>query len=158
MVSPFFWEKLAGADKDVERREWTPDERVDFIRGYVGSKAYSTEAAKDTFEEGAHKCNKFVYDMLTKSGAKVPQIGGILGGNPPLAGQWFDTDLEIEGFEIVDEPQPGDVAASKTHVGIVSGDGKTISASSKTDTVVENEWGFREKEKGKIVFRRPVQD
>jgi hypothetical protein len=50
----------------------------------------------------------------------------------------------------------GDVAAYDKHVGIVTEEGKTISASSKTNTVVENDWGFRPHQKGKVTFRRYV--
>jgi hypothetical protein len=58
---------------------------------------------------------------------------------------------------------PGDVAAQKIsysdasgHVGIVTGPGKTVSASSVTGTIVENDWGFRSDQQGEVVFRRYV--
>jgi hypothetical protein len=59
---------------------------------------------------------------------------------------------EVPGFELVKIPQPGDICADGTHVGIVSGRNKTISA---TETeVVENDWGFRLEEKREIRFFR----
>ena len=39
--------------------------------------------------------------------------------------------------------KPGDIVCSKSHIGIVSGKGKTISASAKANKVTENDWGFR---------------
>ena len=48
-------------------------------------------------------------------------------------------------FRCVKNPKPGDIAADGEHVGIVSGKGKTISASIITGRVVENDWGFRGK-------------
>jgi hypothetical protein len=56
----------------------------------------------------------------------------------------------------VDDPKQGDVAAINGHVGIVTEDGKTISASSQTNDVVENDWGFRKIQKGRVTFRRYV--
>lgn len=50
-------------------------------------------------------------------------------------------------FKLVKIPQPGDIAADGQHVGIVSGKWKTISASIITGKVVENDWGFRGKDK-----------
>jgi cell wall-associated NlpC family hydrolase len=148
--------KQAEADKNYKHRDWSPDERVDFIRGYVGSKEYSLEAEIDQFKKGTNKCNKFVSDVLEKSGAKVPQIGGILEGDPPSARNWANKGLNIEGYETVDDPRSGDVAAFNGHVGIVTDDGKTISASTKEDKIVENDWGFRTYQKGKVTFRRYV--
>ncbi|WP_158285413.1 CHAP domain-containing protein [Azospirillum sp. TSH64] len=116
---------------------------------------------------GKWKCNLFVYDALTQAGAKVPletrwsisNFGYV--SYPPLAGQWGDPSHTIQGWVVVTDPQPGDVAAipsnaggASGHVGIVSGDGKTISATDKS--VVENDWGFRDDQKGTVVFRRYV--
>lgn len=82
---------------------------------------------------------------------------------PPLAREWADPKADIPGWIVVTDPRPGDVAAMKVdyldatgHVGIVTGPGTTVSASSLTDTVVENDWGFRPEEKGAVVFRRYV--
>ena len=85
----------------------------------------------------------------------------------PLAGIADRNRIHASGFEIdvktaicefafaehlpqqlyLKKPQPGDIAADGQHVGIVSGKGKTISASIITGTVVENDWGFRGKNK-----------
>ena len=57
---------------------------------------------------------------------------------------------EVPGFELVDTPLPGDICADGSHVGIVSSRNTTISA---TETgVVENDWGFRLKDKKKSDF------
>ena len=37
----------------------------------------------------------------------------------------------------------GDICTDGSHVGTVSGKGKTISASALTNNIVENDWGFR---------------
>ena len=57
-------------------------------------------------------------------------------------------------FKLVKTPKPGDVATNGIHVGIVSGKGTTISASTETNTVVENSWGFRTKSKKPSVGMR----
>lgn len=54
---------------------------------------------------------------------------------------------------------PGDVAANSTHVGIVTGERKTVSVTTVEDSpqhgqVVENDWGFRRDQKGVVVFQR----
>lgn len=75
---------------------------------------------------------------------------------PPVAKDWENKDLEIEGWVVVDKPKLGDVASAGGHVGIVSGDGTTVSASSREGKVVENDWGFRSDQEGKVTFRRYV--
>ena len=61
---------------------------------------------------------------------------------------------ELPEFRRVSKPQPGDICADGKHVGIVSGKGKTISASEKK--VVENDWGFRKNAKRESRFYRYV--
>ena len=50
----------------------------------------------------------------------------------------------VPGFQRVKTPALGDICTNGKHVGIVSGKGKTISASK--EGVVENDWGFRKGE------------
>lgn len=102
----------------------------------VGSREWARATAKDNFGEGTNKCNKFVADVLEESGVDVPDTAGgipIWRTNKPYANQWADRDFEIKGFDVVDEPQEGDIVAFQNpdglgHVGIVSGDDKYISA------------------------------
>lgn len=63
----------------------------------------------------------------------------------------------MPGFEIVKDPRPGDIASDGKHVAVVSRNGTTISASSDTGTVVENDWGFRAHQVKTVVFQRPKQ-
>lgn len=79
--------------------------------------------------------------------------GGLLGGQYPSAEQWTKP---MPGFEIVQGPRPGDIASDGKHMGVVSGPGTTISASSKENKVVENNWGFRPDQQGTVVFQRPL--
>jgi len=106
------------------------------------------------------KCNLFVYDVTTSAGASpgLPNqpgssdwLRGARGGRPPTAGQWADPNFAIPGWSVVGSPEPGDVASSGRHVGIVYGNGLTLSATT-LDGVVRSEFGFRPGEI--IVFRR----
>jgi cell wall-associated NlpC family hydrolase len=156
---PIHHSKKGGVDQDTKPREWTPQDAIYTARKYVGSKDWSKWTSKDNYPFSTAKCNKFVYDVLTEHGAQVPLIHHGDGSKsdekyPPVAKDWANKELEIEGWGFVDAPQPGDVAAFDGHVGVVSKNGETISASSKTNTVVENDWGFRTQQKGKMVFRR----
>jgi len=71
------------------------------------------------------------------------QSGGRIGGHVPSASDWHKGN--VPGYEkVTGVPQPGDVATNGTHVGIVSGKGKTISVTSRKQdprygTVVEND-------------------
>jgi hypothetical protein len=130
---------------------------------------WSYSANRGPYPAGTNKCNLFVYEVLARSGAPVPEhlrfsfrVGGV-AAYPPLAGEWADPLLIIPGWEIVKNPRPGDVAAQKSshsdasgHVGIVTGPGTTVSVSSKTDTVIETGWGFPPHTQDAVVFRRYV--
>jgi cell wall-associated NlpC family hydrolase len=75
------------------------------------------------------------------------------GPKPPIAAQWANANYNISGWVVVSSPMPGDVASFSGHVGIVSGNGLTISATLHNG-VVRNDWGFRT---GRTpVFRRFV--
>lgn len=142
---------------------------VSEARKYVDSSAWAHWADRPPYPAGTNKCNLFVYEVLKSAGTPVPMrvrwswrnLGNV--SYPPLARQWADPDQVIPGWVIVKDPQPGDVAAMRInytdatgHVGIVTGPGTTVSASSETDTVVENDWGFRPGQKDAVVFRRYV--
>jgi hypothetical protein len=157
--------KLAGADNDKKYvkkggadklKEWTPTQTVSEAKRHVGSEAWREDRERGEFDDESPKCNQFVAEMLEYSGAKVPKVGGTFGGNYPLARDWANEDKQIDGYEVVDAPKPGDVAAYNGHVGIVTENGKTVSASSKKKKIVENDWGFREHQKGKVTFRRYI--
>jgi len=153
--------KEAGADHDVKPKAWSTEHSAYVAKKYVGSDAWAKFKSKDDFGWGKTKCNKFAYDVLKENGTPVPLIHE--GNNPlsndmypPVAADWANKDMELDGWVVVDDPKPGDVAASSEHVGIVSGDGKTVSASSIKNKVVENDWGFREGQAGEITYRRYV--
>ncbi len=88
------------------------------------------------------------------SGYNLPNTGGsqisqLLGRYPPGANNLSDPNYELPGWPVITgTPQIGDLIAFNGHVGIVSGDKTTISAS--TDGVKENDWGFREGQKPTI--------
>ncbi|SMF83195.1 FG-GAP-like repeat-containing protein [Pseudobacteriovorax antillogorgiicola] len=136
---------------------------ADTALNYVDSTDWSLESTKDQFGSGDFKCNKFVYDVASEAGAAIPNIrgGGVSGylgrtfgfeyegTSPPTASDWADPRVKIEGWEVVNDPQPGDIAASQStgrgytgHVGIVVGANATVSQSSKANRVVVSEWGF----------------
>lgn len=142
-----------------------------------GSDAWSYEKAKPPYGEGTNKCNLFIFQMANAAGAVVPLIRRKRGAvksflvgddfHPPLAKQWADPGFDIPGWQVVSHPQPGDVVAemhdysdATGHAGIVTfvapdgKTGKTISASSATGTIVNNDWGFRPKQN--VVFKRYV--
>ncbi|OQW89618.1 MAG: hypothetical protein BWK78_07615 [Thiotrichaceae bacterium IS1] len=137
---------------------------VEAAKQQVGSSQwsyYGSVGGLCWFRSKSNKCNKFVYDILTEAGVPVPTIRGRFNHCPPTASDWASPMVEIQGWEIViGLPQPEDVVAvqheysdATGHVGIVSGEKTTISQSSETHKVVENDWGFRGDE-GIVVFRR----
>ncbi len=117
-------------------------------------------------------------DKLRESGAHVPNVGGYsgmagpqtsdwlhettggrMGGHAPSASDWHRG--KVPGFEQVHgAPQKGDVATDGKHVGIVSRPGKTVSVSTRDSTlpdygcVIENDWGFRQNQKGTVSYWR----
>lgn len=140
-----------------------------------GLRVYEGPRGPEMYGSGDYKCNLFVYEMLTQAGARVEMelrenaVGRQIG-YPPLARHWADPSFFIPGFEVLtvppDSPQPGDVAAIKNvswsssgHVGIVVGppqSSSNMTVSARADGVVHNDWGFREENKGEVVFRRYV--
>nr|WP_262908490.1 RHS repeat-associated core domain-containing protein [Chryseobacterium sp. R2A-55] len=80
--------------------------------------SYAYNKRKDNFDDTSDKCNKFVYDILKKSGADPGTPNGniinrMIGrGSPPTAGQWADPNYHIPGWEITTSPKAGDVVAA----------------------------------------------
>ena len=57
-------------------------------------------------------------------------------------------------MEALIQAQPGDIITNGGHIGIISAQGKTISASSIENVIVENDWGWREGQRDQVkVFR-----
>ncbi|UWY30512.1 RHS repeat-associated core domain-containing protein [Flavobacterium sp. TR2] len=81
------------------------------------STSYSYEGSKDDFAEETNKCNKFVYDILKKTGVAPSLRNGhflkrLIGlGSPVTAGQWADPKYQIPGWIIVSSPEAGDIVA-----------------------------------------------
>lgn len=102
-----------GGGGDKKKRE----EIVKNAKSKDKSKEYSYEGSKDDYDENTNKCNKFVYDILKKTGIAPPRVNGnilkrIVGlGSPVTAGQWADPNYSIPGWEIVTSPQAGDIVA-----------------------------------------------
>jgi len=159
-------------DRRLEEKRFRPQRLVQNARAEIGSDEWAP-----TTENGEirNHCNEYVASKLRESGAHVPNVGGFSGtlgedpsdrlnemsggrwgGNIPSAKDWGNENLDIPGYRVVTTPQPGDIASNGFHVGIVSGDGKTLSASSLSGRVVENDWGFRQRDRGTITFRRYV--
>jgi RHS repeat-associated protein len=139
----------------VDLNGLSPQDIVNIARGYIGSTIWAYDNSKDGIGKGKNKCNQFVGDVLNEAGIGFPNdiYGWIHSegevGRYPNAGEWANPYFTIPGWEIVYDPQPGDIAAIATnysdatgHVGIVSGLGTTISHSSHLDMIVENSWGF----------------
>jgi hypothetical protein len=106
------------------------------------------------------KCNLFVYEMLTRSGAQISlpnSMGNICKlekalsfsiptERPPTAGQWFNGEVENtqligENDEGLEKSNVGDIITDGGHVGIISGYNKTISAGCQK--IIENDFGWR---------------
>lgn len=135
---------------------------VGIANGFVESTEYNLMRRQGNFLVGNPKCNKFVYDVTLQAGASpgLPNLPGrsdilrgATGARPPVASQWADPNYSIPGWVSVSSPMPGDIASFQGHVGIVYGNGLTISATLR-DGVVRNDWGFRSGQTP--VFRRFV--
>ena len=137
-----------------------------------GSEKWMLGKAVGNFKAGTNKCNKFVADNCNSIGLGmiVPDIHTTRHGKyPPTAGDWANPSVNIPGWVVVTNPQPGDVAAEKHfyidatgHCAIVvrvggSYGGLTVGTSTNFgDTIVQTDWGFRPEQKGKVVFRRYI--
>lgn len=145
---------------------------VDIVTKYLGRTDWNYEKEKGNFPENSNKCNKFVYDCTKEADATPGLPNGnpikkIFGnGSPPLAKQWADPNYKIPGWEVLkpgETPQPGDVVAQAInysdatgHVAIVVAPGQTIGTSDKEHKISKTDWGFRQGQQGKVVFRRWV--
>lgn len=137
----------------------------------IGSEEYARLKQKGIVAAGLLKCNQFVYHAFNKSnnqkiieGPPSKKWGGLLGDRYPSVNEfYFGT---VPGFTRVTKPKLGDICvdvynggklrSNHGHIGVVSDiKGKTISASSKTNRIVENDWGFR-KENSRARFYRYV--
>lgn len=100
------------------------------------------------------KCNKFVWDALSKGGDPA---GRMPDGRIPSASEWGDPKVVIPGYTVIPSGtalQDGDVLSDGAHVGLYgplqSGNSGSVSAAAplKGGTglaggVVHNDWGFR---------------
>ena len=116
----------------------------------VGSTDWSYYKEKGRFPKNTNKCNLFVEDTLSDNGFNVPDMNGWFSYNGPTAGQWGDPSVDIPGYPVVTNPQPGDIIAiphnysdATGHVGIVTGSNTTASHSSVSDSIQNNDWGHR---------------
>lgn len=108
------------------------------------------------FQAEKHKCNVFVYDVLTAIGVNVAMIEhgsskyvpGYSKVSPPTAGEWADDARLLNSWNVERSPLPGDVGAyaanyidASGHVGFVLTKGVCISAG--WDKIEVNDAGFR---------------
>ncbi|WGG49031.1 RHS repeat-associated core domain-containing protein [Rugamonas sp. DEMB1] len=110
------------------------------------SKAADRSDVNSGFGENTYKCNLFADTQYEAAGYDLPNIGGgalaqLFGKNPPGAQSLSTPNYSVPNWPVVSVGRSGDLIASNGHVGIISGPGRTISASTKG--VVENDWGFR---------------
>ena len=138
---------------------------VRVARSYIDSKLWMYAVAKDNFGENTNKCNKFVYDIMVEVGINPPPQVTVPGWiwdtiRPPTAAEWASATVAIPYWNIVAEPQPGDVVAeahhysdATGHCGIVVGNKETVCYSSLLSGVIDlTDWGFRAD--SKPTFRR----
>jgi RHS repeat-associated protein len=142
----------------------SPNQRIsDIAKTKIKSHDWDYNKAKDNFPKGKDKCNKFVYDILVAAGVQplIPNgslLKRMIGeGFPTTAAQWADPNYFIPNWVMLpvgEKPQPGDVVAqgipgythATGHVGIVVGDGQTVSVidiPGVEERVDQNDFGFR---------------
>ena len=131
---------------------------LSWARSQIGSTEYAKSAELGDWKQSSWKCNAFVIrafnnniipDVIEQK--SNPWTLGITK-TPYRAKDFYNG--KVPGFVEVKNPQPGDICADGSHVGIVSKPGKTISAAKHK--VVENDWGFRKNAKRKSKFYRYV--
>ena len=156
----------------LKEKQYTPERLVQNAKADLGSDKW---APKEVGGEPKNQCNIFVASKLRESGAHVPNVGGTagtlgaensdmlnaytggrMGGQPPSANDWYKG--KVPGYEeVTGAPKPGDIASDGKHVAIVSGEGKTVSVTSRgpvAGRVIENDWGFRDVQAGQVRFFR----
>ena len=128
---------------------------------------YAFADRNGNFGEGSYKCNKFVCDVANAVGAPI-SLNVDQAGNawPPLAGTFGNPNTTLSGWEIVSNPQPGDIVAQQRgytdasgHVGIFVGSGDVISARTgglSRDPLNQVFPNNHPEAKGPVVFRRYV--
>ncbi|MBE6373534.1 MAG: hypothetical protein E7055_15875 [Lentisphaerae bacterium] len=134
-----------------QHAEIVTQEALSWARSKIGSRSYGRWAWNGTFLPGTAKCNLFVEHAFNKGNPKdrpfpfTPSRTLLASGIGRMRNYSAEEIYHgrVQNFKHVKKPKPGDIAADGAHVGIVSGNGKTISASIFTGTVVENGWGFR---------------
>ncbi len=137
----------------------------DKARSHLGKTDWAFAVKNGKWGKNKWKCNKFVADVLEEAGTPVPTKSTEWGNKyPPLANEWADRTKEIPGFEIVKDPQPGDVVGFQNpkglgHVGIVSGDNKYISAKEKAieEHPIDAEKKVKEDGYTDVVYRRAIK-
>ena len=140
-----------GSSSHFVRAKIVAHNAVRWAKKMVGSSAYSRFRFKGPLIAGVNKCNLFVADAFNQSNPSIkPLLGtpnrGMLKLGIGRLREYSAKEL-YDGralkFNLVKEPRIGDICTDGSHVGIVSGRGKTISASALTNKIVENDWGFR---------------
>jgi RHS repeat-associated protein len=173
------WKSVNDFGKDEAAEKTIGQKIAALAKSKVGSHDWDFNRRKDNFAKNTNKCNKFVYDILKQLGVSPGTPNGnpvkvFFGGegSPPTASQWADPNYVIPNWRVLkpgEKPEPGDVVAQKInysdatgHVGIVVGDGQTVSQlSTPIEIVGQNDWGFRtgNAEQGRVdqvVYRRYV--
>ena len=141
------------------------------IRYNIGKSAIDNEGSdywsyyNETDKAGVntYKCNIFAYDMILAGGATAPLRKD---GMPLLAGEWGLKNNFITGWTVLNtacfRPMPGDIISEAHdygpggptgHMGVVTGNGRTTSASSITDKIEGNDWGFRPENTNTVIWR-----
>jgi hypothetical protein len=113
----------------------------------LNSPDYALDAEIDNFDSGSWKCNKFVYDVTTESGASPGTPNGMFNTSPPTAGQWADTGYDIKNWKVVSTPRRGDIVAYSNpsytsatgHTGVMVS--RTHSISAGATLVQKNDFG-----------------
>ncbi|KAK2163372.1 hypothetical protein NP493_1466g00016 [Ridgeia piscesae] len=114
----------------------------------VGSTLWSFASTHKT-GANTNKCNIFVGEMIEAAGATVPHRHWWMW-SPIGAAEWGSSSssylLSNKCWTLVSsttDAKRGDVISDGHHVGIVTGQSLTTSASARTQNVVTNDWGFK---------------
>lgn len=137
---------------------------------FLGSTAFALDARFENFPPGEWKCNCFVSHVLTLSGLNPPRYEGDVW--PVRAGDWANAKFTIPGWQIVNTPIRGDVAAfgraggESGHVGIVVGNstfgrnvvgaGRETVEYSRTHRLVRFGFGWTTRASTPVVYRRYI--
>ncbi|MGH1353414.1 MAG: RHS repeat-associated core domain-containing protein, partial [Methyloligellaceae bacterium] len=156
MYNKWAWNPKAAQQSGRIPLSQTREKIASIAESYENSKEWYTDVEKDNYGVGQYKCNKFVYDVIREAGAigyggSIRDLTKFFSGyGGPTAGQWADPKFHIEGWEVTNNPQRGDVAAienisstSTGHVAIVTGPNKTTGTSYAPAPIKTSDWGFR---------------